>query len=419
MDLLNNLLLIVLYFESWNVKITNFVLNIFFNIITEPTVIFFVKFFGYINISNFFIVEGIEQVFAFLFFGFLNMLPGSKISWDHAIVSIFSDTAYQSTAHDAFINFCNKSSLTSRKFLHKPINTDVFYEAFWFLNPKYLHVNFQIPTEIKNFLNVFNEVISIITLICLIIYVTFFIVFFFAYIIGYSLFSKDYAVEQYFNSAQFLNESEKELGSLDDMLIGVVLIITYTMFFFLTWLAFVSSISNWFLAFFVCIFILIFFALAIPNQFLYDLGMFFVFFLKGAGNTTLMFLEYCFDLLAVLIISIRLVIQNARYILILVAYMELYEFLVDNFVISIPNYNFFYDFYSKLLQISNLTDYFYFIYVSFPTFILQGLYLFFHLLYTLLSNYLIYLIIVFWFFSFLYTMFFYERPENHFKFKRF
>jgi hypothetical protein len=97
-----------------------------------------------------------------------------------------------------------------------------------------LHVNFQIPTEIKNFLNVFNEVIAIITLICLIIYVTFFIVFFFAYIIGYSLFSKDYAVEQYFNSAQFLNESEKELGSLDDMLMGVVLIITYTMFFFLT-----------------------------------------------------------------------------------------------------------------------------------------------------------------------------------------
>lgn len=408
-----------LYIDKLDAKITDFVINILFNIITEPVVISSVEVLTFLNISNIFISETIEKIFSSLYFGFLNLLPGSKISWDHTLANVFADIAYQSPTHDAFIKFCNKSALSSRKLIRKPRNNDVFFEAFWFLNPNIYHTSFKIPAEINHYLSIFSAIFCVGMFFYILFFTLLFAAGFLVYVINFVFFEGDVATEQYASSAEFLAECEKELGSVDDMLIGVILIIVYSMFFFLTWLTFSPFFSNWFLALFVCMSILVFFVLLIPTQFLFDLGALFVFFLRGAGNTTLMFLEFCFDLLAVLIISIRLVIQNTRFILILVAYVELYEFVVDNFFLTDPNYNFLYDFYSGLMKTSNLTNFIYFIYVSFPAFIFQGLYLFFHLLYTIISNYMIYLIIVFWFFSFLYTMFFYERPENHFRFKRF
>lgn len=130
MNIVDTFLYFIIYIKNLDVRITNFLLEFFFIIITQPVVFFFVELFSFINISNFFIFEWVERVFAFLFFSFLNALPGSKISWDHAIVSIFAETAHQSEAHNAFINFCNKSALTSRKILDKPTNPNVLFEAF-------------------------------------------------------------------------------------------------------------------------------------------------------------------------------------------------------------------------------------------------------------------------------------------------
>lgn len=216
--------------------------------------------------------------------------------------------------------------------------------------------------------------------------------------------------DEYNSVINYLVESEKELGSLDDMFVGVsILICIYGWFFFGT--IFLNFFANTNTNYLYCGFpLFLFIVLGMPTNMIWNYGIFYSVYLRGSSNTTLFFLEFMYDVLATTIMYIRLFVQNVRFILMFFAFFECYEFFNNTIFITKNYYNFntnssiFYNFYYLLSTTIN--------------FVIFYLYNIGHLMYTIISHFFAYLILVFWFFSFLYTTFLQEKLELFFCKKR-
>jgi len=214
-------------------------------------------------------------------------------------------------------------------------------------------------------------------------------------------------LDNYNTSISYLVESEKELGSADDMFIGIcILICTYGWFFFGTiFFNFFSGVNLYYV--YIGFPLFLFSVLSMPSNMLWNYGVVFPVFLRGAGNTTIFFLEFMYDILATTIMYIRLIVQNVRFLLMFFAFFECYEFFFNYIFIIKTNYFFNFTFY--------LNSDFFSLVLHFLNFIVFFIYNIFHLLYTIVSHFFAYLILVFWFFSFLYTTFLSEKLEYYFK----
>lgn len=236
--------------------------------------------------------------------------------------------------------------------------------------------------------------------------------------INNKLFKNEKIFDDYNTNVNYLVESEKELGSLDDMFLGIsIFICIYGWFFGANFIFYSLNYSESYFIY-VGFPILLLIVLGMPFNMIWDYGLTFVTFLRGSSNTTIFSLEFMYDLLATAIMFIRLVVQNVRYLLMFFAFLEFFEFFAS--------YSFLYEdmFYSSdktffdFMSTTNLASFFFNNFAQILTFSVLYIYNMAHLLYTVLSHFFAYLILVFWFFSFLYTTFFYEKLENFFKFKR-
>lgn len=208
----------------------------------------------------------------------------------------------------------------------------------------------------------------------------------------------------------YLVESEKELGSLDDMFIGVsILICIYGWFFF------GSVFFNYFynislIHVYVGFPILLFIILGMPSNMIWSYGILYPIYLRGSSNTTIFLLEFMYDILATIIMYIRLLVQNVRFIFMFFAFFECYEFFL-NFIFILKSYNIYDNNYSILLQVYSLL-------LLLLNFIIFYLYTIGHLVLIIISHFFAYLVLIFWFFNFLYTTFLQEKLEIYFKFIR-
>ena len=66
----------------------------------------------------------------------------------------------------------------------------------------------------------------------------------------------------------------------------------------------------------------------IPIYLLFDYGMHFVTYLRGASSTSSLFMEFIYDCIAFLAFFIRLSVQNVRLLLITLTFFSLYEFVL-------------------------------------------------------------------------------------------
>lgn len=116
----------------------------------------------------------------------------------------------------------------------------------------------------------------------------------------------------------------------------------------------------------MCLFIflpfLLYILIFIPIFLLWDYGMYFLTYLRGAASTSSIVMEFIYDCIAFLAFFIRLSVQNVRLLLITLTFFSLYEF-----ILYFVNANWFYvnfEQINKLIAASNgmYTSYYYFLY---------------------------------------------------------
>lgn len=65
--------------------------------------------------------------------------------------------------------------------------------------------------------------------------------------------------------------------------------------------------------------------LSIPVRLLWDFGLAFGMYVRGAASSSNLVVEAFFDIIGVIIVFTRFVVQNIRFLLVFVAFFELFE----------------------------------------------------------------------------------------------
>lgn len=221
----------------------------------------------------------------------------------------------------------------------------------------------------------------------------------------------------YFNYFKIVSDlGEQEYGSYDDFKFFLFFLVQILMWY--CWVLFLGYTftleSNSFLNILTLgIMVTI---LLIPVKLLWDFGLAFGVYIRGSGNSANLIVESIFDMLGIIIIFTRFVVQNIRFLLVFAAFFELFEWSSMSFNVSY----FFSLFESSFTSIELL---------SHPTNVavlllnavkLLGVYMY-HLLHLIVISFMqigVYMMVSFWLFFFLYTSFFKNTPEHYFSARR-
>lgn len=308
------------------------------------------------------------------------------------------------------------SKENSLLFLYHP---EIIFLNLWYLNTLYFSAlsNVYISIIETNISESFITPIMNITQLIFIVYlVTIFINFYFTY---YNTAVKEEStIDSDFISANLLVESEKEIGSLDDMILGLLILAYifgwYVYIYAWTVISTFPEIAMIFYSFPFLYYIII----SMPTYLLYDFGIYFLTYLRGAGTTSLLAMELMYDYIAFLAFYIRLMVQGVRLVLMIFTYISLHDLII------------FFDFDLKLFtgfeliweDLANfngtLNSFSYFFFFIVPIKIIYWLYELFHTFFVVTAQFVAFFAMVFWLFLFLYTMFVLEKHENYFTEKR-
>lgn len=293
---------------------------------------------------------------------------------------------------------------------------DLYYDVLLQNNLSYmLNIN---SNSLVNFIN-FNllHVLKIFIKLNLFLFIVY-LIFFISYIENYI---QQLTSMNSFTKLFILNESEKEVGPVDDFFFFAVLfILTLTSFIISSFIVILlnSSIFTWAFGSLLLISILI---LTVPVNLFLDFGISFFVYIRGSASSSSLVKELLFDIISTFTVFIRFVIQNIRFLFIFSAIFELLEWVFSNnsslFLINYySNHNIFINL--------NISEYFYsnksinLLVVNTILFIILYLYYFLHLLFLLLVQITIYIGISIWLFFFLYSTKFLGKYEKYFIFKK-
>ncbi len=228
-----------------------------------------------------------------------------------------------------------------------------------------------------------------------------------------------YGFNFYFNYFKTLADlGEQEYGSYDDFKFFLFLLVQilawYCWVFFIGYTFFFQSQST-LLLMTLSIMITI---LTIPVRLLWDFGLAFAMYVRGAASSSNLVVEAFFDVIGVVIIFTRFIVQNIRFLMVFVAFFELFEWTCSSAETSyILRFN---------LDICNSLDFFtslesgnifFFITMWAKTLLIYV----YHLLHLIIVSFMqigVYLMVSFWLFFFLYTSFFKLTADSYFSVKR-
>ena len=158
--------------------------------------------------------------------------------------------------------------------------------------------------------------------------------------------------------------------------------------------------------------------LTIPVRLLWDFGLAFGMYARGAASSSNLVVEAFFDIIGVIIIFTRFVVQNIRFLLVFVAFFELFEWAATStetayiLQISLNTYNSL-EFFNILEPTS--------VYIYIITTVKTMFVYLYHLLHLIIVSFMqigVYLMVSFWLFFFLYTSFFKLTTDSYFSIKR-
>jgi hypothetical protein len=123
-------------------------------------------------------------------------------------------------------------------------------------------------------------------------------------------------------------ESEKEITAFDDMILAVIILIyVFGWYFYVHCWSLVSSLPE--IGFLFYLFPgLYFIILGIPTAVLYDCGVYFVAYLRGAAKSSVFIVEMVDDYIQVLIFYTRITVQGVRLIMMLGTFASCHEFVM-------------------------------------------------------------------------------------------
>jgi len=289
---------------------------------------------------------------------------------------------------------------------------NLYYNFIYYLNYNYLNFFFFNLNITKNYFYLFNFFTTFIK-INIIIFVLYSI-FFFKYLENYL---KNFLTHNFLSKLTILNETEKEVGPVDDFIFFALLFITTISFFIFITISVIIFHNNFYIWVNASFALLSFLFLTLPTNLFFDYGISFVAYIKGSASSSNFLKELIFDIISTFTVFIRFIIQNIRFLFILLAIFELLEWVINNtnnlFIINfINNNNFFVN--SNIYNVTNNNI----ILVNSILFIIAYFYYFLHLLFLLLVQITIYVGISAWLFFFLYSTKFLSKYEKFFIIKK-
>jgi len=222
-------------------------------------------------------------------------------------------------------------------------------------------------------------------------------------------------IDQDFLVSAMTVEAEEEIASIDDSAMSLFLLIyIFGWYFYANSVFLLNNVPEVSMLFYHLPFLyyIIFF---IPTLLLYDFGIFFLTYLRGASTTPSFAMEMLYDYIAFVAFYIRLVVQNVRLLLMTFTYFSLYEC-----ILSFIAFSSWFNQYEILWEGGyNYTSYssYYFL-IKVPSQIIYWLYELLHTFFVVTAQFIAFFAMVFWLFLFLYTMFVMEQQEHYFGSKR-
>ena len=243
-----------------------------------------------------------------------------------------------------------------------------------------------------------------------------FVAFFFSFYTSSS--KEESTIDADYLSASLTVESEKEIGSLDDMLMpAIILIYTFGWYFYIYCWTLLSSVPEIVLVFFF--FPLLYYTIVnTPSFLLYDFGILYNCYLRGIAPTPTLVFELMYDYIAVIAFYVRILTQGVRLALMFFTYAAMHDYVLymdyshryltgnESLWEEISNIN---------TSISSIT---YFFLGVLPGQILNWLYEIFHTFFVVTGQLVAYFAMIFWLFLFLFTFFVIEKQENYFEERR-
>lgn len=300
----------------------------------------------------------------------------------------------------------------------------------WLYHPELVWYNYNLYTYLlDNFttnesIYIYNKLISEVNLLSCTLYIHFiFLSFFISLLIVYLLsFYNNYNNEEKIIDSDYLNssilvESEKEITSIDDYIIVLITILYVFGFYFYINSTFTLISQSTIYMIYYLLFVTFIFILGMPTLLLYDLGIYFLVYLKGTGKSHNSFIEVIYDYIACVVFYTRIFAQWIRLILMFVTYLSLSHYVIEfeitnKFTILNENYT----------NLNNYNDFkthiSYYILVLLPFKFFYWSYEILHTLFLVTSQFVAFFAIVFWLILFLYTFFIIEKFEEYFSLKR-
>lgn len=311
------------------------------------------------------------------------------------------------------ILFVNESTYL---YLYNPelifIKNKVLSELFY-LNLSSLNFVLYNTVESETF---YSPIILPIQFLVLIFFASLFIIFYFSFFTSYTM--EENVIDMDYLVANGTVESEKEISSLDDMiLVLIVLVYVFGWYFYIHfWSAFsmFSSITLVFYLFPALYYVII----GIPTFLIYDFGIYFLAYLKGVANSSMFLFELLFDYIAVVIFYTRILVQAVRLVLMIFTYVSMHD-LVLYFKFKqkmFIGYESLWETFSSLP--TTLDSFSYFFLFILPGKFIYWIYEILHTYFVVTVQFIAFFAIVFWLFLFLYTFFVFEKQENYFTEKR-
>jgi len=336
--------------------------------------------------------------------------------WSVMLDKFLTSNLFKLPYQDNWFKFLTQNYDTSLLFINHP--------EYFFISD-YIVKTFILPfsSNIDNIIYVLNDeenflnpVLILPHLIVISMFIMFFISLYFSYY--NSSVREENTIDHDYLIANATVEAEEEIGSLDDMLLSI-LILSYIFlwYFYINCWSVIFSVPEFFLT--IYLFPLLYYIImCIPAFLAYDYGLYFVAYLRGVGPSPLIFVELMYDYIAFAGFYIRLVVQNVRLILMTFTFASFHEAIITHGVEKewiIGNESFLDDMNRVLKTPTFLT---YFLVFKVPGHIIYFFYELFHTLFVVTAQFIAFFAMVFWLFLFLYTMFASELHEKFFFQKR-
>lgn len=316
-------------------------------------------------------------------------------------------------------NWSNYSILCEGSAINRYLHPELFFINDSVMNSILLPLVTAIYFSLENNIigeSYINPIFVLINLVLSFYAVLLLITFYFSY---YNNSTKDEnTLDQDFMTFALTVEAEEEIASIDDISLSFFLLIfIFGWFFYTNSILILTNIPETSTMFY-CFPFLYFMIVMIPVMLLYDYGIFYATYLRGAATTASFVMELLYDYIAIGAFFLRLLVQNVRLILMSLVFFSLYECILG-FIAFTSWFNNYEVIWENNIEnnysTSNASYYFLF---KLPGQLIYWIYELLHTFFIVTAQFAAFFAMIFWLFLFLFTMFVSEQQERYIDEKR-